>query len=352
MFKKSFLITIAASLALIFLLSGLVAAQANNDVKKKYEELVEQVRELDQKMKKATAEEYEALLKQRQSLVEEVTKYRSMLEGDQDTKKQIIEVKKKFNDGTKDLKLRRYTNAIGNFQACVSQGEALNTPLINDYIAMAYYQMGQAFKAQKNWAKMQDSMQHAVNVKSDYEKAYFELGYSYERLSRLEEAERAYSTALEINPSYTKAHFNLGVLFFKKKHYDRAIEEFMGVINIDQQNDTAFKYLGRAYFEKKEYGSAETALRQSVQLDAKDREAYWYLAQTLNKTGQYNEAVEAATSLINISKSFGGGYLERGIAYKNLGQKTKALADFEAAKKDKQFRQLADYQIKWYDKGI
>ncbi len=351
MSRKSLLIMSVTLLILVFMLAGSLLAQTPAEAKQKFEELIEQVRDLDQKMKVATPEAYEGLLQERQNLVVEINKYRSMLEGDQETKKAMNDIKKKYNDGTRALKYRRFGEAITNFTSAVDQGAALGNPLISDVIAMSYYQMGQAFKAQKNWDKMRESMQNAANEKSDLEKAYFEMGYALERLSRADEAEKAYSHAKEIDPKYYKAAFNLGVLYYRKSHFDRAIDEFMTVIQINPQYSRAFLYLGRSYFEKKAYNSAETALRTATELNGKSYEAPWYLAQCLNKMGTYSQAVDAANMVIDIRGSFGGGFFERGLANKGLGRKAQALADFERAKSDKNFKQLAEYQIKWYDKG-
>ena len=57
------------------------------------------------------------------------------------------------------------------------------------------------------------------------------------------------------------------------------------------------------------------------------------------------EAEEVMKLWPNKNTIFGGAYIERGKAYALLNRNGEALADFEKAKQDRNFRESADYQI-------
>ncbi|MFA6234482.1 MAG: tetratricopeptide repeat protein, partial [Bacteroidota bacterium] len=82
--------------------------------------------------------------------------------------------------------------------------------------------------------------------------------------------------------------------------------------------------------------------------DDKYDKAYLVLAMAQNKNGKYDEAIKAAQSAIKHIKSpqKGAAYFEMGLAYRNLGNMTKAKEAFTSAKKDPSYARNADYELK------
>jgi len=352
MCRKSTIVTLAGVFGIVLLVAGGAFAQNSDDAKAKYEQLIAQISELDKKMANVKDQaEYDKLNQQRQALVEEANHYKDILMGDAETKRKINEVKKIFKNGNTAYKLRRYSDALAEYDKAIANGEALNNPLLNETIAQIYTNKAMIYQAQKNWLKMSEAAQGAIDMKPDYAKAYSLLGSAFVRLSKTDEAVAAYLKAVEIDKNYYTVYLNLGNIYFRQKNYDKAIEAFTGAFQANPEYDKAFYMLGRSYFEKKEFRSAETALQKAISINEADHLYYWFLAQSLNKMSRYEEARTVADKGTKYNVTYGGLYLELGRAYKGLGQKVRALENFEKAMKDKQFKAQAEYEIKYYDKG-
>ena len=60
---------------------------------------------------------------------------------------------------------------------------------------------------------------------------------------------------------------------------------------------------------------------------------------------EWDKAVSAAQSCIDLKKRFGGGWLELGIAEMGKNNKTRAKRHFEEARKDRDWRKMAERKI-------
>ena len=80
-------------------------------------------------------------------------------------------------------------------------------------------------------------------------------------------------------------------------------------------------------------------------LDNKSYKAWAMLAQAYNASGRCYDAKDAANEALDIKKRYASALFDLGLAEKCLGNKTLALKAFNNAKRDRNWRRLAEIEI-------
>ena len=151
----------------------------------------------------------------------------------------------------------------------------------------------------------------AIKVAPDFYKAYYMLG-TLLISSDIKKAKNYLSKVVSINPNYEKAHETLGIVNMQLELFDEAIENFT----------------------------------LSISLNDKNSKSYYLLAEIFNSREKYKRAKEyAKKSIDNSKRGAGAGWYNLGIAEKNLKNKAAAQDAFEMAKKDKNWRASAVYEL-------
>jgi len=353
MSKKMLALPVIIVLAAVISFSGMLLAQDIEKLNADYERLVAELAAIDKQMRELKAgqqEEYEKLEALYKEKLAELERVRMILEGEEETKQKRNEVTQMHIDAKTAYNIKRWSDALNGFQKVIDEGEALNTPLLNEVIRYSYVYIAQIYYQQKKYDAMIKPLEQAIAIDSSFYSAYNLMGKSYELQGNYDSAISIYTKSIEINDTEVnwKAHHNMGIVYLKMMEYVKAREKFLHAVERDPQQYIAFHYLGRSYFELKEYGNAQLALERSVQLNKIYYEHYYYLAQVYNKTGDYKEAIEAANNSMKYDTrkiTFGGALIERGIAREYLDENALALEDYQAAAKYPDWKQMAEHRI-------
>ena len=210
---------------------------------------------------------------------------------------------------------------------------------------LAYFQLGVLQKKQGKSKSSIESLNKVLEIKPDHDKTWFTLGTAYETDGNIEMAMEHYQKAIDINPSYSKAYGNLGKLYTDKQKFKEAEDILKTIIQIDIEYSDGFMRLGLLYLELENYKDAASNLKRSIELDDKDYNKFFNLASAYNHLEQWNDAVSSAQSCIDLKKKFGGGWLELGLAEMGRKNKTRAKRHFEEARKDRDWRKMAERKI-------
>ncbi|MFL3007291.1 MAG: tetratricopeptide repeat protein [Candidatus Neomarinimicrobiota bacterium] len=210
---------------------------------------------------------------------------------------------------------------------------------------LAYFQLGVLQKKQGQSKKAIESLQKVIDIKPDHDKTWFTLGTAYEADGNNQEAIIHYNKAIEINPGYSKAYGNLGKLYTDIGNFNDAEDKLKTVIQIDPEYADGFMRLGILYLEQEKFIEAIENLSYATKLDKKDFNKFFNLASAYNNIKEWDKAVLSAQSCIDIKKRFGGGWLELGIAEMGKKNKTRAKRHFEEARKDRDWRKMAERKI-------
>ena len=119
--------------------------------------------------------------------------------------------------------------------------------------------------------------------------------------------------AVTVNPNYARGYSNLGIIHADEKNWDMAV----------------------------------SSLEMAVALNDKDSMSFFRLASAHNTNGNCEGAKEAARKSADLKSRFGGSWFELGLAEwcRGRGNKAGALNAFEKARKDRDWRKMAEYEI-------
>ncbi len=210
---------------------------------------------------------------------------------------------------------------------------------------LAYFQLGVLQKKQGQSKKAIESLNKVLAINPDHDKTWFTLGTAYESDGNNEEAINHYSKAIEINPGYTKAYGNIGKLYTDLGNYAMAEDILKTVTQIDTEYADGFMRLGILYLEQEKFLESSQNLELAISLDIKDYFKYFNLASAYNNLKEWDKAVIASQACVDLKKRFGGGHLELGLAELGRKNKTRAKKHFEEARKDRDWRKMAERKI-------
>lgn len=138
-------------------------------------------------------------------------------------------------------------------------------------------------------------------------------------------------------------HYIQGALAYGKGNLDQAIAEFTTAIKLDPSKSKYYAQRGSAYDRKGAYDSALADYIQVTKIDSdtanqsedptvRDAElssVYHLIGTIYYNKGEYSQAITNLSASINLMVSTPEVYEQRGDAYKAIGDKGKAIADYK-----------------------
>jgi tetratricopeptide (TPR) repeat protein len=116
-----------------------------------------------------------------------------------------------------------------------------------------------------------------------------------------------------------------------------AVSSFTQAIQLNPKAEEPYYHRANSYYNLGNYQAAVAdyteVIRQNTGKLGFSREAYWNRARAYEKLGEKQKAISDLTQLIGDSSTNAEEYLLRGKLYKDLGNKTSAKADYQAAEK-------------------
>lgn len=222
-----------------------------------------------------------------------------------------IDADKHYNEGNSLLKSGKYAEAVTKYNAAIALSP-------DDY--KYFYQKGLALKNSKNPTDAIEAFKKSVDLKGDFYLTYYALGLTYHSMKDHDDAITAFKNCLQIQKNFDKAWLGLAAANTSKGN------DLVARGKIDE----AIQILQDAVAAQKDYAPA-----------------YALLARSLNLASRYEEAVAASMSAIDYKRKGkkGAEYFELGIAYKKLGDITKARQAFIEARKDANYVRNAQYEL-------
>jgi tetratricopeptide (TPR) repeat protein len=179
----------------------------------------------------------------------------------------------------------------------------------------------------------------AIEINPKYTEAFENRGRALYQLRRWRESIEAYTLAIESSPSGLDivALSERGAAHSATKAYEMAIADFTKVINCqptgEQQCGSSKVALyvarGLAYAEVKRYDEALADFGQATLRDVNNANLYYNAGVLLKKMGEEQSALVNLSKAITLNPKLSQAYYERADLYKNEGQITKAIEDFQ-----------------------
>ena len=192
---------------------------------------------------------------------------------------------------------------------------------------------------------------------------HFRKGLSLRKNNKPEEAIQAFQEAVKLKSDYDAAHFYIGSSLFAGKKYEDAIAAFEKTIEVTKKakykkaankniskckEKIAYPFVveGNTLTGSSRWDAAITKFNKAIEVFPR-ADAYAGLANAYYEKGNYAQAIQNANESLKINKrKNAAAHFFLAMSYKAQNNVEKAKEHFNKCKKDKNFRQRANYELK------
>ena len=184
-----------------------------------------------------------------------------------------------------------------------------------------------------------------VELQPFYPKGWFALALSYQKNDEIDLALDALNSATDVDPTYAKAYAQKGNIYLNEGDLEGAEQEYNNSIQANPQYAIAYENLGKVLIANQEYEDAVQTLSTATDIDGRSFKAWAMLAQAYNALDNCYDAKDAAHEALEIKKNYASALFDLGLAEKCLDNETLALQAFNKARRDRNWRRLAEIEI-------
>lgn len=138
-----------------------------------------------------------------------------------------------------------------------------------------------------------------------------------------------------------------GETFYIDGDLDSAQFYFSKILESDSVNISAINKLAEIYFRKVEIGKSLEFFKRSILIDSTNEETYFKIAEINLFFGNYKSVFKNINKGLRINNRKPEAYFMKGVAYKHIGDTTKAISSFKTAIELKQ-----DFVKVYYELGL
>lgn len=115
--------------------------------------------------------------------------------------------------------------------------------------------------------KAAETLNQAIQVKSDYAPAHYSLGLVYEREGRVQDAITKLEQVLQVSPKDVGIAFQLAILYYRNNEKDKSLNVFEQIVAFDPSYSNARWYLSSIYEERGRYNDAVAQVQKVKDLN-------------------------------------------------------------------------------------
>ena len=175
-----------------------------------------------------------------------------------------------------------------------------------------------------------------IQLRSGQPKLHFYRGVAQYRLADFAAAIADFTEHLRAHPEDARAFYNRGLASFAQGQVPEAIADYhnaliyaAGLHSIEMSN--LYNDLGIAYLSSAKPTEALLALDQAIAMDAHDPRAYFNHGCVCHDQGHYAAALVDFDHVLRLNPTHAEALLNRGLSKEQLGDRSGAISDFQAA---------------------
>jgi tetratricopeptide (TPR) repeat protein len=157
---------------------------------------------------------------------------------------------------------------------------------------------------------------------------YLKDGDKYRKKRKWRQAIKAYTKAIELDKDDFRSYERRGRCHFELGNYHRAIINLTRAIEIKPNRYLLYDLRGRAYSMLGDKDAVSSDFARAIELYPAHN-VYLHKALAFSQMEEYDQAISDLNKAIDIKKDYAYAYLNRGFIYQKLGDKEKALADYQ-----------------------
>lgn len=140
--------------------------------------------------------------------------------------------------------------------------------------ALAYYNRGNAQKAQGNLDGALEDYNTTIKLKPDYVDAYYNRGVIRQAQGDFDKARQEYTQTIDLDSHYINAYNNRGIVLEELGYLDGALKDYNQAIALDANYASAYNNRGALYFNiYQDYHKAKADFAKAFQLNPNDNMA-------------------------------------------------------------------------------
>ncbi|HTJ92450.1 MAG TPA: tetratricopeptide repeat protein [Pararobbsia sp.] len=172
-------------------------------------------------------------------------------------------------------------------------------------------------------------LRRAVALRPRFAGAHLNLGNAWKALRQFDEAQASYRAALAVQPDFAHAHFNLANTLVTLEHHEEAIEHFEQAVRLQPTHAAAFNNLGNSLAAVHRHEAAAGAFYKAIQLQPGYAGAHNNLGLALNALGQHDEALDQFRKALATEPHFTLARFNLGTTLDKLNRSAEAIEPLE-----------------------
>jgi predicted O-linked N-acetylglucosamine transferase (SPINDLY family) len=201
--------------------------------------------------------------------------------------------------------LRRALTAQDQLNQELARFQAGNWYYMSD-TAVAYNELGIAFKAHGRFTEAITSFQEAIRLRPGFQEAWNNLGITLKERGNVEEAEASLRQALALRPGDLNALNNLGTVLESVKKLDEAIGFYQEALRAKPDFAEAHNNLGVVLAKQGKYAQASTHYQRALELKPDYTEPYYNLGNALVDQAMPEQALQTYQRALLLDPRYDG----------------------------------------------
>ncbi len=174
-------------------------------------------------------------------------------------------------------------------------------------------------------------LNHAIELKPEYEWAIVQRGITYRLMERYEDALHDFDRAIELKPEYEWAIAQRGVTYRLMERYENALHDFDHAIELKPEYAWAIVKRGITFRDMQQYENALRDFNRAIELKP---DYAWVITQrgiTYQRMERYEEALRDFNRALELKPDEAINVTERGITLRLMKRYEEALFEFNQA---------------------
>ena len=252
--------------------------------------------------------------------------------------------------GLAQMHLKRYDDAIREFEKAMQADPAFVEPLINlsrvylakkdikhviQYLNKAividkdnpvlYNNLGIFFNLMEKYDIARGHLEHAIELKSDYYEAMLNLSKVYMNERNLVKAKEVLKKLYKLNKNDKAVLANLGYILYLEGDIAEGVAYISKAIEKDKEYDEALFLYGKILLNDKKIDDAIKFFEKVEGINPKKKELYFVLGQAYRRKGNFEKTLEYFQKAIRMNPKDTRIFVELALVYKLKGEYEKAL---------------------------
>ena len=170
--------------------------------------------------------------------------------------------------------------------------------------------------------------QQSIKIQPKYPIGYSNLGRCYYLQNKLIASKKAFEQALQLDAGLTDANYNYAVLLIKLGKYPKALNLLKKTLDLNPRYAPAQGQIAQIYLQQQDYDKAIFHLSKRIEIQPSHVDSWFHLGLCHLELNQFTPAKQALEKTVSLEPNHIEAYHYLGTVHLQLGDREKALNYF------------------------